>query len=213
MTKDGLGTVDKAMPRNETQVRRAAAHRAGGHDSGKPPEPPPPVSNPQSFRIAMKHAAFAIGVLAFATCTSMSLAADVPSGREYHVSPQGNDANDGSAANMLKTISAAARLAQPGDVITVHEGVYRERITPPRGGQSDTKRIVYQAAPGEKVEIKGSEVVKHWTKSPGRHVEGHAPQCVFRQVQSLQRPHPRRLVLSPGPPASHRRRLSERRLG
>ena len=48
--------------------------------------------------------------------------------------------------------------------ITVHEGVYRERISPPRGGESDAKRIVYQAAPGEKVEIKGSEVVKNWVK-------------------------------------------------
>ena len=65
---------------------------------------------------------------------------------------------------MLKTISAAALRAQPGDTITVHEGVYRERIDPPRGGQSDASRITYQAAPGEKVEIKGSEIVKHWTK-------------------------------------------------
>ena len=46
----------------------------------------------------------------------------------------------------------------------MHEGVYRERISPPRGGESDAKRIVYQAAPGEKVEIKGSEVVKNWVK-------------------------------------------------
>ena len=68
------------------------------------------------------------------------------------------------ASKPFKTISAAARVAQPGDVITVHEGVYRERITPPRGGTSDRKRIVYQAAPGEKVEIKGSEVVKNWVK-------------------------------------------------
>jgi alpha-N-arabinofuranosidase len=64
----------------------------------------------------------------------------------------------------LRTISAAALRAQAGDVITVHEGVYRERINPPRGGESDQKRIVYQAAPGEKVVIKGSEVVKGWEK-------------------------------------------------
>ncbi|HNY29177.1 MAG TPA: right-handed parallel beta-helix repeat-containing protein, partial [Candidatus Sumerlaeota bacterium] len=46
----------------------------------------------------------------------------------------------------------------------VHEGVYRERVNPPRGGESDAKRIVYQAASGEKVEIKGSEPVKNWVK-------------------------------------------------
>jgi hypothetical protein len=49
-------------------------------------------------------------------------------------------------------------------VITVHAGVDREWINPPRGGESDDKRIVYQAAPGEKVEVKGSEVVKGWVK-------------------------------------------------
>jgi hypothetical protein len=81
---------------------------------------------------------------------------------EYHVSPRGNDVGDGSAARPLKTISAAARLAQPGDTITVHAGTYRERVTPPRGGSSDAARITYQAAPGEAAIIKGSEVVNEW---------------------------------------------------
>lgn len=83
---------------------------------------------------------------------------------EFHVATNGKDSNPGTQAAPLGTIQHAAELAQPGDVITVHEGVYRERINPPRGGQSDAKRIVYQAAPGEKVEIKGSEPVKGWTK-------------------------------------------------
>jgi len=83
---------------------------------------------------------------------------------EFHVAPGGKDSNPGTQAAPLRTIQRAADLAQPGDVITVHEGVYRERIAPPRGGESDAKRIVYQAAPGEKVEIKGSEVVKNWVK-------------------------------------------------
>jgi hypothetical protein len=65
----------------------------------------------------------------------------------------------------MKTISAAARVARPGDVITVHEGTYRERINPPRGGTSDTKRITYRAAEGENVVIKGSEVVSGWKKT------------------------------------------------
>ena len=86
------------------------------------------------------------------------------SAREYHVSVEGRDTNDGSASKPLKTISAAAQMAQPGDMITVHAGTYRERVTPPRGGESDQKRIVYQAAPGEKVVIKGSEVIKGWQK-------------------------------------------------
>ncbi|MDD4267633.1 MAG: right-handed parallel beta-helix repeat-containing protein [Pirellulales bacterium] len=86
---------------------------------------------------------------------------------ELHVATSGDDANAGTRAAPLRTIQRAADLAQPGDVITVHGGVYRERIAPPRGGQSEQKRIVYQAAPGEKVEIKGSEIVKNWSRVEG----------------------------------------------
>jgi len=84
--------------------------------------------------------------------------------REYHVSVKGDDTNNGTAEAPFKTISRAAKVAQAGDVITVHGGTYRERINPPRSGQSDKNRIVYQAAPGEKVVIKGSEVIKGWLK-------------------------------------------------
>jgi len=84
--------------------------------------------------------------------------------REIHVSNKGNDSNDGSVSKPLRTISAAAKLAYPGDIITVHEGIYREWVNPLRGGESDLKRIVYRAAPGEKAEIKGSEVVTGWKK-------------------------------------------------
>ncbi len=92
----------------------------------------------------------------------LALLVTASSGKEFHVSINGIDSNDGSATKPYKTISAAARVAQPGDTITVHAGTYRERVTPPRGGESDAKRIVYQAAPGEKVIIKGSEVVRDW---------------------------------------------------
>ncbi len=79
----------------------------------------------------------------------------------------GHDTADGTCTHPLRTISKAADLAQPGDTISVHGGLYREEISPPRGGTSDRMRITYQAAPGESVEIRGSEVVKGW-----RHVAG-----------------------------------------
>ena len=81
---------------------------------------------------------------------------------EYHVAKNGTNRNAGSASRPLLTIQGAADLAQPGDTITVHEGIYRERVNPPRGGSSDDQRIVYQAALGETVVIKGSEVVTGW---------------------------------------------------
>ena len=104
----------------------------------------------------MKTAAMYVAYLV-ALCTAAGAA-------EFHVATRGKDTNSGSQAAPLRTIQCASSLAQPGDVITVHQGTYRERINPPRGGESDAKRIVYQAAPGETVEIRGSEVVKNWVK-------------------------------------------------
>jgi hypothetical protein len=84
--------------------------------------------------------------------------------REYHVSVKGNDANTGTEAAPFRTINRAAQAAYPGDVVTVHAGTYREWVNPPRGGNDENTRIVYHAAPNERVEIKGSEIVNNWTK-------------------------------------------------
>ena len=88
-------------------------------------------------------------------------------GAEFQVATNGSDSNPGTETLPFRTIQRAADLAQPGDIITVHQGVYRERINPPRGGSSDRTRLVYQAAPGETVEIKGSEAVTNWVKIQG----------------------------------------------
>ena len=79
-------------------------------------------------------------------------------------------------------------MAQPGDTVTIHEGIYRERINPPRGGTSDAKRITYQAASGEKVIIKGSEVVKGWKKlknDTGRRQVLHGIRRNWKEVYFL----------------------------
>jgi alpha-N-arabinofuranosidase len=100
-------------------------------------------------------------------------------GTEFHVEPNGDDGNRGTKGGPLRTIQRAAELAEAGDVITVHGGVYRERINPPRGGKSDSKRIVYQAARGERVEIKGSEVVKSWVRVQGEVWKVTLPNSFF----------------------------------
>lgn len=100
-------------------------------------------------------------------------------GKEYHVSVNGNDANKGTIDQPFKTISAAANVAMPGDVVTVHAGTYREQITPVRGGNSENERITYQAAKGEKVEIKGSEIVKNWQKVENDTWMAKVPNSLF----------------------------------
>jgi len=87
--------------------------------------------------------------------------------------------HEGTAAKPLRTISGAAGLAGPGDVITVHEGVYRERIAPPFGGESNRNRIVYKAASGENVIIKGSEVIKGWVKVQNDTWKATVPNNLF----------------------------------
>ena len=84
--------------------------------------------------------------------------------REFHVSVNGSDDSDGSVKHPFQTIMAAGSVARAGDTITVHAGTYREWVNPVFGGTNDLNRIVYRAAEGEEVIIKGSEVVKGWEK-------------------------------------------------
>jgi len=86
----------------------------------------------------------------------------IVSAKEYHVAKSGSDLNKGTPESPFLTIQKAADIAQPGDIIIVHKGIYRERISPPRGGTSNSERISYQAAKDERVEIKGSETITTW---------------------------------------------------
>jgi MYXO-CTERM domain-containing protein len=52
-------------------------------------------------------------------------------------------------------------------------------VKPARGGTSDTQRIVYRAAAGEDVYIKGSEPVTGWVKQTGNVYKAVVPNTVF----------------------------------
>lgn len=108
------------------------------------------------------------------------------SGKEYHVSIKGNDTGDGSASKPFKTISTAVKYAFPGDTVTVHAGTYREWINPIRTGESDSKRIIYRAAPGEKVEIKGSEIITGWQKEKDGVWKVIIPNSLFGDYNPFQ---------------------------
>lgn len=82
--------------------------------------------------------------------------------REYHVAKNGSDKNPGTAENPFLTISRAAKVADEGDMVIVHEGTYRENISPEHGARNELGRITYMAAEGEHVVIKGSEVISGW---------------------------------------------------
>ena len=80
--------------------------------------------------------------------------------RTYYVSqkhPKANDNNPGTQELPWKTISRAAATLAPGERVIVLEGVYRERVSPARGGDGPNAMITYEAAPRQKVVLRGSE--------------------------------------------------------
>lgn len=93
---------------------------------------------------------------------AMAVTAHSATAREIHVAKTGDDLHSGSLESPFATIGKAAAVAQPGDTVTVHAGTYREWVKPRRGGRDENSRIVYRAAAGEEVLIKGSEQVTSW---------------------------------------------------
>lgn len=81
--------------------------------------------------------------------------------RVYHVArnhPDASDRNPGTEERPFATIGRAAEVLEAGEKVIVHEGVYREYVCPVRGGEGPDRMIAYEAAAGEEVCIKGSEV-------------------------------------------------------
>jgi parallel beta-helix repeat protein len=71
--------------------------------------------------------------------------------------PNADDAADGTEDRPFRTISAAAALAGPGDTVRVAGGIYRERVSPARGGEPGAP-VAYEAAEHGAAIIKGSDV-------------------------------------------------------
>lgn len=105
-----------------------------------------------------------------------------------HVATTGSDAADGAEAAPLRTISRAAALAEPGDTVRVHEGTYREWVRPARGGRSASRRITFEAAPGEHVTISGAEPVTAWDRVDGDLWRTVVPNSVFGEWNPFAEP-------------------------
>lgn len=125
-----------------------------------------------------------------------------------HVSTTGSDQAPGDGASPLRTISRAAELAQPGDTVVVHQGVYREWVRPPRGGLSDARRIVYTAAEGERVLITGAEAVTGWEREDGVW-RARVPATVFGDFNPFAVPLEGDWVVRPSMLGAERRHLGD----
>jgi Right handed beta helix region/Protein of unknown function (DUF1565) len=83
--------------------------------------------------------------------------------KTYYVDNNSSSADDngpGTRSRPFRTINKAAQLLQPGERVVIGSGTYRECVRPARGGTDSAHMISYEAAPGAKVFIKGSEILK-----------------------------------------------------
>ncbi|HZV33598.1 MAG TPA: right-handed parallel beta-helix repeat-containing protein [Verrucomicrobiae bacterium] len=89
--------------------------------------------------------------------------------REWFVrqaDPNASDTGDGSAVHPLRTINAAAQLAQPGDVISVGPGIYHEWVSPARSGNPNAP-ILYRSVPEHAAVVRGTDVFHGaWQEEP-----------------------------------------------
>jgi alpha-N-arabinofuranosidase len=82
--------------------------------------------------------------------------------RTYYVNqshPKASDDNPGTEPLPFRTVNRAAQVLQPGERVVVAAGVYRERVSPARGGTGPDRTIGYEAAPGARVILSGSRVL------------------------------------------------------
>jgi len=90
--------------------------------------------------------------------------------RELFVSasdPNASDENDGSEARPFRTIGRAAALAEAGTRVRIHAGVYRECVSPARGGTDPEHMISYEAFGDGEVILSASEPVTDFIPSEG----------------------------------------------
>ena len=76
----------------------------------------------------------------------------------YYVATMGNDSNPGSRQRPLRSLAKAVKRLNPGDVLYIREGEYREYVSPYNrplpGGMDWDQPVVVAGMPGETVVIK-----------------------------------------------------------
>lgn len=92
----------------------------------------------------------------------MFLAIQPIRGKTIHIDGSvADNGGDGSFGSPFKHIDQGAAIAEAGDIVRIETGIYRECVKPVNGGTAEA-RIIYEAAPGADVVVKGSEVVNGW---------------------------------------------------
>jgi hypothetical protein len=118
-----------------------------------------------AYEITMSSALF--GQDQVRTVTTRAEGFPQATGTRYHVAPGGKDTNAGTTlGTAFATLAKALTVAQPGNIIYLHNGRYYEEVTLPRSGNT-TSPIVIRNAPGEHPVLDGRDTTFHpvWTAS------------------------------------------------
>ncbi len=84
-------------------------------------------------------------------------------GAEYVAATNGSDAASGlSPTSAWRTLNVAINRLQPGDVLNIREGIYREQILVTNAGGTAENPIIIQGWSNETPVIRGSVVVTGW---------------------------------------------------
>ncbi len=86
--------------------------------------------------------------------------------------PQASDSNPGTEALPWRTIQRAVNGRQPGDVIVVKEGIYRERVTLKTSG-APSNPITLMAQPFHRVIVTGADEITDWWPATSEIVKGN----------------------------------------
>ena len=86
--------------------------------------------------------------------------------------PQASDSNPGTEALPWRTIQRAVNGRQPGEVIVVKEGIYRESVTLKSSG-APGKPIILMAQPFHRVIISGADEITGWSPATSEDVKGN----------------------------------------
>lgn len=101
-----------------------------------------------------------IVLIAATACFVLDAAAPRAAARIWIVNganPRASDSGQGTVGQPFRSINAAAQVAGPGDTIRVAPGIYRERVSPARGGEQG-RPIVYEAIKRGTAIVRGSDV-------------------------------------------------------
>ncbi|WP_408070878.1 right-handed parallel beta-helix repeat-containing protein [Butyrivibrio sp. JL13D10] len=106
---------------------------------------------------------------------------------QIYVSQSVVRSGDGTRIHPFRFIQEAADIAQPGDVVIVAPGIYREYVHPVHSGTKDNP-IVYCTTEPQGAVITGAELIREWEPFKGDVYKVNVPNNIFGDYNPFATP-------------------------